>query len=173
MIERMIMYSLKQILEYMLGMSVIQVFPCWQEHPAHSAQSSFYNLQQTSGKIFLSLKKPKKLCLWRGIWNMLSKQQELFIIHQKGHTDNETRFLAIAKYFFPMPLQNKKWWVWGSLAAYPGSGVCQAGAVPRAVLVSGDTICPPSSSGMLQHKAPNHKPLLPGSGTEFGPMCPS
>lgn len=106
--DRVIMYSLKQILEYMLGMSVIQVFPCWQEHPAHSAQSSFYNLQQTSEKIFLSLKKLKKLCLWCGIWNMLSKQQEPFIIHQKGHTDNETRFFAVAKYFFPMLLQNKK-----------------------------------------------------------------
>lgn len=109
MIERMIMYSLKQILEHMLGRSVVQVFPCWQEHLAHSGQSSYYNLQQTSGKTFLSLKKPKNLCLWRGIWNTLSKQQELFIIHQKGHTDNETRFLAVAKYFFPMLLQNKKY----------------------------------------------------------------
>lgn len=48
----------------------------------------------------------------------------------------------------------------------------QAGAVPRAGLVSGCIICPPTP-GMLQHKAPNHKTLLPSSGTEFGLKCPS
>lgn len=39
---------------------------------------------------------------------MLSEQHEPSIIHQNGHTD-ETRFLAVAKYFSPMMLPSEKY----------------------------------------------------------------
>lgn len=41
----MVMHSLKQNLEYMLGMSAVQVFPNWQEHPVsmlHKDHSIIY-----------------------------------------------------------------------------------------------------------------------------------
>lgn len=46
MVERMIMHSLKQNPEYMLGMSVVQVFPGWQEDPVftlHKDHSIIYS----------------------------------------------------------------------------------------------------------------------------------
>lgn len=105
---------------------------------------------------------------------MLSKQHELFIIHQKGHADNDTRLLTVAKYFFPMLLKNEKYRddrQREDLLRHRGP-VCPRTSVHRAAPVSGGSIHRPTP-GMLQPKAPNHKPLLPSSGTEFGLKSPS
>lgn len=48
-------------------------------------------------------------------------------MHQKGHTDNETRLFAVAKYFFPMLLQTKK---------------CQGGGRGEALLQPRGLLCP-------------------------------